>query len=85
MNHQEKQENNKHTEKHQKGTLGINGNDQQNQETQKDCIVSNHQERNPQESDKQSLQNLRNRGHGRGKRHGLRGVKRGDGEDNGGR
>lgn len=84
MDHQEEHEHDEPREKQQNWVLGINGHNEQHQETHKQEVVAHHQQRDPEESDEQPLEDFGNRGECVGERDGLWGVERGDYEDDGG-
>lgn len=81
MDDQEEHENDDPGENQQKGVLGINGHNDQNQKTNEDEVVDDHQEEDPQEGDEEALEDLRDGGDGGGVRDRLRGVEGSHSED----
>lgn len=84
MYNQKQDEDYDNREEEQEVILGINCKNKEYQEGEKDEVVDNHKERNPEESDEEAFEDFGNGGESRGIRDGFGSVEGGNGEDDGG-
>lgn len=84
VNDQIEKENHNHGEEEQNRVLRIDGYEEQDEKSNKDDVVDNHGERDPEVGDEEALKDAGDGGERGGEGDGLGGVERGDSEDDGG-
>ena len=84
MSNEKQQKDHNNREKQQKRVLCINCYNKQNQGNHEDKVIDEHQKRDPEVSDEQTLEDFGDCGDGGGKGDSFIGVEGSDGEDDGG-